>query len=181
MNNKFTKIAITPYKVFNHKDFIDYVDKVIRKKPDFILLRTPKSNPFLKFYLNLLLNRNIKTIIHAGLMSEIQSFENIVGIHFTRRTLNKYIKIPTNLLLGYSAHSPEEVLKYQSLFDYFFLGHIFKTPSHPFNKPQGIKKLKEAAKISRKPVIAIGGITAKLKINACKKNGASGFASIRYY
>lgn len=181
MHNKFTKIAITPYKIFNHKEFMSYIDKVIHKKPDFVLLRTPKSNPFLKFYLNLLINKKIKTIIHAELISEIQSFQNIVGIHFTRKTLNKYLKVPNNLLLGYSAHSLEEIITYQKFFDYFFLGHIFKTPSHPFNKPQGIEKLKEATEISRKPVIAIGGITTKFKIDACKKSGASGFASIRYY
>lgn len=66
------------------------------------------------------------------------------------------------LLIGYSAHSREEVLAAESEgADYVFISPIFPPISKQGDLPAlGIEKLKEWSSLVRIPVFALGGITA---------------------
>lgn len=66
------------------------------------------------------------------------------------------------LLIGYSAHSPEEILKAESDgADYVFVSPIFPPSSKNESlQPLGIAKLKEWSSLVHIPVFALGGITA---------------------
>jgi thiamine-phosphate pyrophosphorylase len=67
-----------------------------------------------------------------------------------------------HLLIGYSAHSREEVLEAESAgADYVFISPIFPPISkHESLPPLGVAKLKEWSSLVHIPVFALGGISA---------------------
>ena len=60
---------------------------------------------------------------------------------------------------------------------YLIAGPIYATPSHPGAHPAGLALIREIAPITRVPVIAIGGITAK-NARDVMQAGAHGIAVI---
>ncbi|MBR2148512.1 MAG: thiamine phosphate synthase, partial [Campylobacter sp.] len=63
--------------------------------------------------------------------------------------------------------------------DFITFSPIFATPNK--GEPKGLEALKEAVKISKAKVIALGGIVSKEHIDKVMSFGAVGFASIRYF
>jgi thiamine-phosphate pyrophosphorylase len=87
--------------------------------------------------------------------------------------------LPFDKLIGISTHSPNQVRKAdQEPIDYIAFGPIFATRSKERPDPEvGLAGLREARKITRKPLVAIGGITLE---NASEviANGADSVAVI---
>jgi thiamine-phosphate pyrophosphorylase len=82
-------------------------------------------------------------------------------------------------LIGYSAHSREEcVAAERDGADFLLVGSIYRTASHPGAAPAGISLLEQSAAACRKPVLAIGGITAE-HVPELRRAGAHGVAVIR--
>lgn len=83
-------------------------------------------------------------------------------------------------LIGYSAHNPEQVREAeQSAADYVAFGPIFPTASKDTPNPVvGIEGLAEARKLTRKPLVAIGGISIE-NARAVIDAGADSVAVIR--
>ncbi|MBL0722116.1 MAG: thiamine phosphate synthase [Sulfurovum sp.] len=103
------------------------------------------------------------------------------GIHLTSQQFD-YIVLAKQLKLFtvVSTHSQKEALKAQELgADMITYSPIFSTPKK--GKPIGLKALNNLYKIINIPIIALGGIIPEDNIKECKENGASGFASIRYF
>jgi thiamine-phosphate pyrophosphorylase len=67
---------------------------------------------------------------------------------------------PTRLI-GVSVHSTDEVVRVEGEgADFALLGPIYDTPSkRQYGRPIGLRPIEEAARRSRLPVLAIGGIT----------------------
>ncbi len=84
--------------------------------------------------------------------------------------------------IGVSTHSVEEVSRAAlNGADYVTFGPVFSTPSKAaFGPPQGIEKLREAAKAVRIPVLALGGIN-RGNMQMCLDAGAAGIAAIRLF
>jgi len=80
-------------------------------------------------------------------------------------------------LIGVSAHSPEEAAaQLEAGADYVTLSPIFLTISKPGYGPAvGLEALAEAARLSKGPVVALGGINDGT-IAACLAAGARGIA-----
>ncbi|NOY68504.1 MAG: thiamine-phosphate kinase [Deltaproteobacteria bacterium] len=80
-------------------------------------------------------------------------------------------------IIGASVSTPAELDKtYLAVSDYLGVGPVFQTSAKQDAKPViGIDGLREMAKLSPLPVIAIGGITAG-RVEQCRKNGAVGCA-----
>ncbi len=80
-------------------------------------------------------------------------------------------------LIGYSAHSVEEVQRAREEgADYAFLSPIFPTSSKPEATPAGLEMLQAAAHtVPGFPVFALGGITPA-RVAACLHTGAYGVA-----
>ncbi len=85
-----------------------------------------------------------------------------------------------DLIVGLSTHSEREVAEANatSELSYIGFGAVFFTKSKREHKLVGLKALKEAVKLSRHPVIAIGGITAENAPDVLK-TGVYGIAAIR--
>ena len=104
------------------------------------------------------------------------------GVHLTSLSLTPEIirrNFPENFIIGVSAHSTEEAesAKRQGA-NFVTFSPIFYSPNK--GKPQGVEKLREiCAKLSPFPVIALGGID-ETNYKFVLKNGAAGFAAIRF-
>jgi thiamine-phosphate pyrophosphorylase len=103
------------------------------------------------------------------------------SIHLTSTQLNDIPKAKAlGLFVIVSTHTQNEALKAQNLgADMLTYSPIFDTPNK--GKPIGLGALKELSAIVSIPIIALGGIISTQQIQSCMDNGASGFASIRYF
>lgn len=84
--------------------------------------------------------------------------------------------LPPPALIGRSTHTIGEVVQHGDA-DYLLFGAVFPTASKPDTAVAGIDRLREAARRSRVPVIAIGGIDVD-RAAACVEAGAAGVAAI---
>jgi len=81
-------------------------------------------------------------------------------------------------IIGISTHSLEEVEKAKDLpVDYIAFGSIYRTPTKEKPIVVGVEKLKEAKKVAKKPLVAIGGIMP-YNVDEVIKAGADGVAVI---
>ena len=84
------------------------------------------------------------------------------------------------ILYGLSTHSLDQVKNAAKFpFNYIGFGPIYNTTKKNNLAPVGIKNLKNAIKISKIPVVAIGGISEK-NIDEILKTGAKSIAMINY-
>ncbi len=80
-------------------------------------------------------------------------------------------------LVGRSVHAARDVLLDAGV-DYFIFGTVFPSASKPGDAPvAGVQGLADAVAVSRRPVLAIGGITPE-RAEACVAAGAAGVAAI---
>lgn len=84
----------------------------------------------------------------------------------------------TRLLIGYSAHAPEEAAAAEREgADFVFAGSIYPTTSHLDVSAGGARLLSSIADSCSKPVFAIGGVTPE-RISEVLSTGAYGVAVI---
>lgn len=84
-------------------------------------------------------------------------------------------------LVGRSVHSVEAATVAESeRADYVIFGPVWSSPSHPDEKPRGLRALAEIARTVRIPVLAIGGVSAE-RVNECLDAGAAGYAAITMF
>ena len=84
----------------------------------------------------------------------------------------------SRLLIGYSAHTPEEAADAEREgADFVFAGSIYPTTSHPDTKAGGATLLSTVADACGKPVFAIGGVTPE-RVSEVLSTGAYGVAVI---
>jgi thiamine-phosphate pyrophosphorylase len=84
--------------------------------------------------------------------------------------------------IGVSCHSAEDAAAAEAAgADYVLLGPIFETESKArYGPPLGIGVLKRAARHTRIPVLALGGITSE-RVRPCLEAGAAGIAGISIF
>ncbi len=86
---------------------------------------------------------------------------------------------PANFIIGVSAHSVREVRSAKACgADFAAFAPIFKTPGK--DNPAGLEMLREVCDaVNPFPVIALGGVNAS-NVEEILRNGAAGYAAIRY-
>ncbi len=170
--------AITDPKYFN----LTKIEN-ISKKADMILFRDKTCNNYkqkAKEFIQKAKYYNFKKILlHQNI--DLARELNADGIHLTSLQIDDISKAKKlQLFTIISTHSFSEAIKAQNLgADMITFSPIFSTPNK--GKPVGLKMLKEVINNISIPVIALGGIITKEQIKLCKDNGATGFASIRYF
>ena len=103
------------------------------------------------------------------------------GVQLGRRSLPIPVarRVMATGIIGYSAHGAEEsVAAERDGADFLLVGSIYPTASHPGETPGGIGLLERCVAACRKPVLAIGGLTADNVAEVCAA-GAYGGAVIR--
>ncbi len=87
--------------------------------------------------------------------------------------------LPAEFQVSVSCHSLEDVRRASlERADFAVLGPIFESPGKGL--PLGLETLREAARVSTIPVLALGGIEPHL-IAPCMEAGAAGIAAIRLF
>jgi len=105
------------------------------------------------------------------------------GVHLPEKGLPPGVvkDLFPHLIVGYSAHSFEDVLYAQREgADFVTLSPIFRTESHPEAEPLGLEELKNISVKVNVPIYALGGITRE-RVELCLKNGAYGVAGITMF
>ena len=103
------------------------------------------------------------------------------GVHLTSSEFSDIQKAKDlGLFIVVSTHSLEEALEAQKLgADLVTFSPVFATPNK--GEPKGVEELRKVVSKLSIGVIALGGIMSSEQIEACRKSGAFGFASIRYF
>lgn len=114
-------------------------------------------------------NKSILTLSGNYILAKKFGFD---GVHLNKNTYHFYdiIKSSTNLIIGYSSHSLDEINRIKA--DYYTLSPIYNTPKEYKVKPLGIIEHDKTKK-----VFALGGINLN-NLNTIKGN-FYGFAGIR--
>lgn len=173
------KYAISDPKFYSNLDYA-FNNFIRLKEANMLLFRDKSSNnynsiaqEFIKFRSNnrkFLLQNDIDLACKLG-------FD---GIHFSSNFIHLSKDTPPNLIKIASTHNIKEIeLANQYGADFITFSPIFATPNK--GEPKGLEALKEAVKMSKAKVIALGGIMSAEQIYAVMKCGVAGFASIRYF
>lgn len=173
------KYAISDPKFYSNLDYA-FNNFTKLNEANMLLFRDKSSNnynsiaqEFIKFRSNnkkFLLQNDINLACKLG-------FD---GIHFSSNFIHLLKDTPSNLIKIASTHNIKEIeLANQYGADFITFSPIFATPNK--GEPKGLEALKEAVKISKAKVIALGGIMSAEQICAVMKCDVAGFASIRYF
>jgi len=149
---------------------------------DFACLRDKKTDSYESYIEEFIFTckvLNVKEVLHNYLDLAIKY--NAFGIHFSSDSFELIKKAKDNgLFVISSTHSlceAQKAINFGS--DLITLSPIFYSPNKA--NPIGLEKLKEITDKIPDKIIALGGILDDLQVESCKKAGAVGFASIRYF
>ena len=156
---------ISPTKIKNKKFYNDLIAVFKSKKISFFQLRLKKESPKKIIYIGkkikILCKRfNVKLIINDNpfLAKKI----NADGCHIgqTDSTVIKARKILKNKIIGVTCHNSKKLIKKAMIdkVDYIALGAFYSTKTKKVKYRAKIKLIKEAKKITKIPIVAIGGI-----------------------
>lgn len=128
------------------------------------------------------ITKNSRTKLLVNDRADIALAANAAGVHLTEISLGVDIirrNFPVDFMIGVSAHTFEkaELAKIQGA-DFAVFSPIFASPNK--GAPHGLEKLREVCqRLEDFPIVALGGIDES-NYKSVLKNGASGFAAIRY-
>ena len=156
---------ISPTKIKNKKFYNDLIAVFKSKKISFFQLRLKKESPKKIIYIGkkikILCKRfNVKLIINDNpfLAKKI----NADGCHVGQSdsTVIKARKILKNKIIGVTCHNSKKLIKkaINDKADYIALGAFYSTKTKKVRNKAKIKLIKEAKKITKIPIVAIGGI-----------------------
>ena len=162
--NKFIYL-ISPTKIKNKKFYNDLIAVFKSKKISFFQLRLKKESPKKIIYIGkkikIICKRfNVKLIINDNpfLAKKI----NADGCHIGQSdsTVIKARKILKNKIIGVTCHNSKKLIKkaINDKADYIALGAFYSTKTKKVRHKAKIKLIKEAKKITKIPIVAIGGI-----------------------
>jgi len=163
-NKKFIYL-ISPRKIKNKKFYSDLVSIFKSKKISFFQLRLKKESSKKIINIGKKIKKickkfNVKLIINDNpfLAKKI----NADGCHIGQSdsTVSKSRKILKNKIIGITCHNSKKLIKKAVIdrADYIALGAFYSTKTKKVKFRAKIKLIKEAKKITKIPIVAIGGI-----------------------
>ena len=169
-------------------EILKIIRAAARAEISFIQIREKQLSAKLVFELAaeaVKLTRNTQTKILINDRADIALAAGAGGVHLTSQSLPPEIvrrRFTENFIIGVSTHNLEAAAsaKKQGA-DFVTFSPIFDTPSKEIcGKAQGLEKLREVCgKLKPFSVVALGGID-ETNFSEVLKNGAGGFAAIRF-
>ena len=158
---------ISPLKI--HNSFYDHLKYVLKKKKvSFFQLRLKKE----KFEKKLIIGKKIKRICKKFKVKFLINDDvylakklNADGCHLGQKDMNihKARKLIGNKIIGITCHNSIKLAKValENKADYLAFGAFYSTKTKKTNYKPSLDILKKARKITKKPIVAIGGINSK--------------------
>lgn len=169
-------------------EILEIIRRAVSAKIDLVQIREKKLPTKMVFELAVRaveIAKNSSTKILINDRADIAQAANADGVHLTAGSLpTKIIRenFPANFIIGVSAHTfaEAETAKKEGA-NFAVFSPIFRTPSKEnYGNPQGLEKLREVCeKLKPFPIIALGGIN-RTNFSEVLRNGAYGFAAIRF-
>ena len=160
-----TIYLITDDKYFKGRDVIDTIEKALQGGVTAVQYRF-KNKTTKEMYEELLKLRELTKKYNAELVVndrvDLALAVEADGVHIGKEDLPPEAVrkiVGDKMYIGYTCNSLEEVKKAQELpIDYIGFGSIYHTSTKENYKYVGIDALREAIRISKKPIVCIGGI-----------------------
>ena len=158
---------ISPLKIDN--SFYDHLKYVLKKKKvSFFQLRLKKE----KFEKKLIIGKKIKRICKKFKVKFLINDDvylakklNADGCHLGQRDMNihKARELIGNKIIGITCHNSIKLAKValENKADYLAFGAFYSTKTKKTKYKPSLDILKKARKITKKPIVAIGGINSK--------------------
>ena len=161
-------------------DFVQIREKDLSAKALLQLARDAVSAGVATGTPGLLVNDRLDVAIAAGAAGVHLGESSLAAGDVTRWCGSAHA--PADFLMGVSCHGLQEVVAAEEAgANCVFFGPVFDTPSkRSFGLPQGLDRLREACRLVKIPVVAIGGVDEK-NAAQCVKAGAAGIAAIRMF
>jgi len=174
--------AISDPQTLNFEDLDSDLYRFAKKAT--ILVYRDKSNTNYQKNAKLFIKRSMKYNFDKRLLHSDYLLADILGADGVHLTSLQFGDITHAKSLGLyvviSCHTPDEALIAEKMgADMVTYSPIFDTPNK--GKPIGVESISKLKSIISIPIIALGGVITQEQIDSCISNGASGFASIRYF
>ncbi|RUM29037.1 MAG: thiamine phosphate synthase [Aquifex sp.] len=162
---KLTIYLITDDRYFKDRDLIQTIEQALLGGVTAVQYRF-KNKTTREMYEELVKLRELTKKYNADLVVndrlDLALAVEADGIHIGKEDLPPEVVraiVGDKMYIGYTANSIEEVKKAQELpVDYIGFGSIYHTTTKDNYKYVGLEALQEAVKISKKPIVCIGGI-----------------------
>ena len=184
-NSKKFIYLISPLKI--EKDFYNHLENVLsQKKVSFFQLRLKKEN----FKKKLIIGKRIKKICNKFNIKFLINDDvylakklNADGCHLGQKDMNilKARKIIGNKIIGITCHNSIKLAKValENKADYLAFGAFYLSKTKKAKYKASLDLLKKVRKISKIPIVAIGGINStnykKLLLNKANLLAISGY------
>ncbi|NPA41873.1 MAG: thiamine phosphate synthase [Aquificae bacterium] len=160
-----TIYLITDDKYFKGRDLFETIEKALQGGVTAVQYRFKNKNTR-EMYEELVKLRELTKKYGADLVVndrvDLALAVEADGVHVGKEDLPPEAvrkAVGDKLYIGYTANSLEEVKKAQELpIDYIGFGSIYPTSTKENYKLVGVEALREAVKLSKKPIVCIGGI-----------------------
>ena len=160
-----TIYLITDDKYFKGRDLLETIEKALRGGVTAVQYRFKDKNTR-EMYEELLKLRELTRKYNADLVvndrADLALAVDADGVHVGKKDLPPEAVrkvVGDKLYIGYTANSLEEVKEAQELpIDYIGFGSIYPTTTKEEYKLVGVNALREAVRVSEKPIVCIGGI-----------------------
>ncbi len=160
-----TIYLITDDKYFKGRDLLETIEKALRGGVTAVQYRFKNKNTR-EMYEELLKLRELTRKYNADLVvndrADLALAVDADGVHVGKKDLPPEAVrkvVGDKLYIGYTANSLEEVKEAQELpIDYIGFGSIYHTTTKEEYRLVGVEALREAVRVSEKPIVCIGGI-----------------------
>ena len=183
-NKKFIYL-ISPLKI--EKTFYPHLENVLsQKKVSFFQLRLKKENPKKKLIIAKKIKKickkfNVKFLINDDVY--LTKKLNADGCHLGQKDMNilDARKLIGNKIIGITCHNSIQLAKValKNKADYLAFGAFYLSKTKKAKYRASLNLLKKARKITKKPIVAIGGINSsnykKLLLNKANLLAISGY------
>lgn len=169
----------------NKTGFLSLIEAAVENKISLVQIREKKLSTKLLFELTseaAKLTKNSKTKLLVNDRADVAHAAKADGVHLTENSIPAEIirhNFPAEFIIGVSTHSMKSAEKARKQnADFVTFSPVFSSPDK--GEPQGLEKLSEICEnLKPFPVIALGGID-ETNYRSVLRNGAIGFAAIRF-
>ncbi|MGC8853044.1 MAG: thiamine phosphate synthase [Hydrogenobacter sp.] len=175
---------VTDDRYFKDRDLVSTIEQALQGGATAIQYRF-KNKSTRQMYEELLVLRELTKRYGADLVVndrvDLAMAVGADGVHVGKEDLPPDVVrkiVGDSMYIGYSVNSVEELREVEHLpIDYIGFGSVYETTTKENYKLVGIEGLRQAVKLTSKPIIAIGGIT-HYRVKEVLEAGAKGIAVV---